>query len=340
MDMGWDRGMGAALLYVTTMTTFAWGQAASPDAPQAQAPVQTQAQAPAQPGAPAQLPPMPAPDPANFTASTPARETINDFLKQSWGYNANRIWQVQAIQATRVPGLSRVTVLVEEKGGQQQQPSALTFLVLPDGKNLIANDEVMPFGSHPYEEYRQRLRQDAKAPSRGPANAPLLLVEFADFQCPHCKEAQPTVERLLQDFPDAHFIAQPFPLRNVHSEAEKAAEEGVCVANLGGNEAYFKFSDAIYTNQASLTPEGSAQALASAVTAAGVDPAKVKTCLGQPETKAAVDASLKLGESIGVNATPTLHVNGRALPSFPSIPYDTLKQIIRYQMQIDGIAAK
>jgi len=281
---------------------------------------------------------MPPPDPANFTAATPTKETINDFLKQSWGYDTNRIWQIQAIQATQVAGLSRVTVLVEEKGGQQAQPSALTFLALPDGKHLIANDEVVAFGSRPFDEYRRMLQQDAKGPSRGPANAPLLLVEFADFQCPHCKEAQPTVERLLKDFPEARYVAQPFPLRNVHSEAEKAAEAGVCVAKVGGNDAYFKFSDAIYTNQASLTPEASGQALLAAVAAAGADAAKVKACLGQPSTKEAVDASLKLGESIGVNATPTLYVNGRALPSFAGVPYDTLKQIIRYQMQIDTAA--
>ena len=58
-------------------------------------------------------------------------------------------------------------------------------------------------------------------------------------------------------------------------------------------------------------------------------------CTGQPTTKAAVDASLQLGTELGVNSTPTLFINGRSLP-FAGIPYDTLKQIITYQMQIDG----
>lgn len=336
MVMRWDRCLATMVLSATAMVTCLRAQEASPEAPQAQAP--------AQPAAPAKLEPMPPPDPANFTASTPTKPTVNEFLKQNWGHDPNRIWQVQGIQATRVPGLSRVTVLVEEKGGQQARPSALSFLTLPDGKNLITADDqgmqVMPFGARPFEEFRQQLKQEAKGPSRGPANAQLLLVEFADFECPHCKEAQPTVERLMKDFPEARFIAQQFPLRTIHSEAEKASEEGVCVAKLGGNEAYFKFSDAIYANQASLTPQASSQALLAAVTAAGVDPEKVKSCVAQPSTKAAVDDSLKLGEAIGVNATPTLYVNGRALPSFPSIPYDTLTQIIRYQMQIDGATGK
>ncbi len=328
-----SAAVATAIISLCATATFALGQAAVP-APQAPAPAPQTATAPS--GPIGQLQPLPPPNPANFTASTPTKDTVDEFLKQSWGYDPNRIWQVQAIQTTPAAGVSRVTVLVEEKGGQQQQPSALTFLTLPDGKHLVTNDDVVPFGAHPFEENRRLLQQDAKGPARGPANASLLLVEFADFQCPHCKEAQPIVERLEKDFPGARYIAQPFPLRSVHSEAEKAAEQGVCVAKLGGNDAYFKYSDAVYADQASLTPEGSTQALQAAVMAAGVDAAKVKACAVEPATKDAIDASLKLGEQVGVNSTPTLFVNGRSLPGFSSIPYDTLQNIIRYQMQIDG----
>jgi protein-disulfide isomerase len=332
-------GLKATLLCVTSMVTIAaLGQANPPEAPDASAaqsaPAQStgQSAAPGQPAAPAQLQPMPPPDPANFTAATPTKETVQAFLRASWGYDTNRIFQVQGIQPTQVQGISRVIVLVEEKGTQQAQPSVLTFLTLQDGQHLIANDEILPFGEHPFENYRNILQRDAKGPSRGPASSPLLLVEFADFECPHCKEAQPTVERLLKDYPQARFVSEIFPLRNIHSEAEKAAEHGVCVAKIGGNEAFFKYSDAVYANQAQLTPQDSAQALASAVTASGVDQAKVKACVAEPSTKAAVDATLHVGEEVGVNSTPTLFVNGRALP-LAGIPYDQLKLIIDYDMQ-------
>jgi protein-disulfide isomerase len=332
-------GLKATLLCVTSMVTIAaLGQANPPEAPDASAGQNAPAQSPgqsAQPAAPVQLQPMPPPDPANFTAAAPTKETVQAFLRASCGYDANRIFQVQAIQPTQVQGISRVTVLVEEKGTQQAQPSMLTFLTLADGQHLIANEEILPFGEHPFENYRNILQRDAKGPSRGPANAPLLLVEFADFECPHCKEAQPTVERLLKDYPQARFVSEIFPLRNIHSEAEKAAEQGVCVAKIGGNEAFFKYSDAVYANQAQLTPQDSAQALASAVTASGVDQAKVKACVAEPSTKAAVDASLHVGEEVGVNSTPTLFVNGRALP-LAGIPYDQLKLIIDYDMQQGG----
>jgi protein-disulfide isomerase len=322
--------MIAGLLSVTFIVTIpAFSQANPPEAPTAQSGAPPQSPSPS--AAPAQLQPMPPPDPANFTAATPAKETVAAFLRASWGYDENRIAQVQAIQPTQVQGISRVTVLVEEKGSQQTQPSVLSFLVLPDGKHLITNDEILPFGARPFDNYREILERDAKGPSRGPANAPLQLVEFSDFQCPHCKEAQPTVDRLLKDYPQAHFVSQVFPLRNIHSEAEKAAENGVCVAKIGGDDAFFKYTDAVYANQAQLTPEGSAQALASAVKAAGVDEAKVTACVAEPSTKAAVDASLKVGDEVGVNQTPTLFVNGRMLP-LGGFPYDQLKKIIDYDL--------
>lgn len=327
MRMRVRGGCGIALLCVTALATMrATGQNATPDAPAAQnAPL----------AAPAEPQPMPPPDPANFTASSPTKETVNDFLKASWGYDPNRIWQVQAIQTTPVQGLSKVTVLVEEKGSQQQQPSALVFLTLSDGKHLIANDEVLPFGPRPFDANDAVLERQANGPSRGSAKSPLLLVEFADFECPHCKEVQPTVDRLLKDYPQARFVSEPFPLRGVHSEAEKAAETGVCVAKIGGNDAFFKYSDAVYANQASLTPQGSTAALQAAVVAAGVDQAKVQACVSQPSTKAAVDESIKLGTELGVNSTPTLFVNGRNLP-FGGVPYETLKQIIDYDLKTAG----
>ena len=329
MTMRVRNGSLGALLAVTSMVAIsAFAQANPPDAPAAQSGTPAQS---APPAAPAPLQPMPPPDPANFTAAAPTKETVEAFLRASWGYDENRIFQVQAIQTTQVQGLSRVTVLVEEKGSQQTQPSALAFLTLPDGKHLVTNDEVLPFGAHPFENYRTILQQGAKGPSRGPANAPLQLVEFSDFQCPHCKEAQPTVERLLKEYPQAHFVAQPFPLRHVHSEAEKAAETGVCVAKIGGDDAFFKYTDAIYANQDKLTPEGSVEALAFAAKTAGVDDAKVKACVADPSTKAAVDASLQLGEQVGVNQTPMLSVNGRLLP-LGGFPYDQLKKIIDYDL--------
>ncbi len=326
--------LGACIALTSAQESIAHAQSAPATAPDAPA---AAPDAPAaQPGAAAPLPPMPPVDPANFTATSPTKETVDAFFKQSWGYDPNRIWQVQAIQKTQVQGVSRVVVVVEEKGAaQQQQPSSLSFFVLPDGKHLIT-DELLPFGAHPFEDYRHTLQQGANGPSKGASSKDLEFVEFADFQCPHCKDAQPTVERLLSDFPNAHYVYENFPLSQIHPEAMKSSEYSVCVAKLGDNDAFFKFSSALYGNQAGLTPEGSAETLKNAVTAAGQDPAKIAACASTPEARSTVEAQRQLGIDVGVNSTPTIFINGRALP-FAGIPYDTLKQIIRYQAQLDGV---
>lgn len=287
-------------------------------------------------GAPAN--PFPKVDPKNFTADKPTVETVNEFLRQQWGYDTNRIWQVAAILKTPVEGISKVVVQAAEKGAQQPQVAVLQFFALPDGKHIIS-DDVLPFGAHPFEENRAILLQRANGPSRGAASKDLLIVEFADFQCPHCKDAQANMDKLVQDFPNAHFVYENFPLMQIHSEAFKASAYSVCAAKLGGNDAFYKFAAAAFDGQAGLTPEGSELTLKGAASKAGLDPAKVAACAATPETKATVDASVKLAQDLNVNQTPYLFVNGRGVP-IGNAPYDVLKEIINFQMKEDGSAPK
>jgi protein-disulfide isomerase len=192
----------------------------------------------------------------------------------------------------------------------------------------------MPFGARPFDSTRKVLQASANGPSRGAASKELLFVEFADFQCPHCKEAQPTIQKLLADFPNAHYVFENLPLTSIHPEAYKAAAYGVCVAKLGGNDAFFKYADALFANQASLTPEAAATTLNDAATKAGVDAAKATACSDSAEAKGLVDASLHLAQDLNVNETPWLFINGRGLP-LNSVPYETLKKIVEFQVQSD-----
>ncbi|HEY0785569.1 MAG TPA: thioredoxin domain-containing protein [Acidobacteriaceae bacterium] len=286
----------------------------------------------ATPAAPPAAPAFPQQDPRNFTAATPTRDTVEAFLRQTWGYDADRVWQVQAIQKTSAPGVSKVTVMVAQKSNPQQTGS-LVFWTTPDGNNLIAND-VLPFGAHPFDTRRQLLQAAATGPARGAKTKTMLLVEFADFECPHCKEVQPTIAKLLLDFPQARFVYENFPLVSIHSEAYKASAYSVCVAKLNGNEAFFRFSDALFADQAQLTPEASTQALKDAATKAGADPSKVAACSTSPEAKTAVDGSVKLAQDLDINETPYLFVNGRGIP-IGGLAYEQLKQIVAYQFSQD-----
>jgi protein-disulfide isomerase len=280
---------------------------------------------------------FPKADPANFTASTPTKEAINAFLQTTWGYDQNRIWQVQAITKTQAEGISKVVILIGDKTGKQK-PGALQFFALPDGKHIIAGDEIIPFGERPYASYRAQLQQSADGPYRGSASKDLELVEFADFQCPHCKEAQANMDKLATDFPKARIVFQNYPLAQIHPASVTAATYGVCVTKLGGSSAFFQYAAAVFDGQEGLaSPDGATLTLNSAVTKAGLDPAKVAACAATPEVGAQVEASVKLAQGLNINQTPTLMINGRQVP-IGGLAYDTIKQIVEYQAKLDGVA--
>jgi protein-disulfide isomerase len=322
-------------LYVLALAAPAvWAQNAP--VPQAPAPQASGPVAAPETAAPVTFPPV---DPANFTATTPTKQTVEDFLHAFWGYDSSRMWQVQAILPTQAAGVSRVLVLVKATAPQpkdKDQIAQLSFFTLPDGKWLVA-DQLLPFGSKPFQNYREILQTGATGPSKGAASKDLEFVEFSDFECPHCKDAQPVLAKLQADYPSAHFVHQDFPLVQIHPEALKAALHGYCVSKAGGNEAFFKYSDAVFAQQAGLTPATADETLRDAETKAGQDPSKIAACAATPEAKAAVDASRALGEKVGVNQTPTLFVNGRALP-LGGIPYEMLQKIIEFQAKLDGIS--
>ncbi len=315
---------GAAAV-VFAASTFAYSQAAAP-APQAQ-PVAPAPQL-------ANLNPFPPPNPKLFTSDLVTMDTVNAFLKQLWGYDPNRIWQVAAIQKTQAPGVTQVVVYVATKG-TNQKTTGTQFFVTPDGKHAIA-DGVIPFGATPFADARQMLLAHADGASRGAAGKDLFMVEFSDLQCPHCKEAQPIMDKIAQDFPNAHIVYQSFPLVDIHPAAFKAAAYGYCVEKKS-NDAFFKYAQAVFDTQDALTPDKTDATLNDAVTKAGQNPTEIAQCAATAATKASVDASIKLAQDLAVNSTPTLFVNGRSLP-ITNIPYETLKEIINFQALQDGVS--
>ncbi len=279
--------------------------------------------------------PFPAANPKYFTAASPTVDTVNAFLKALWGYDANRIWRVEAIQTTGAPGVSKVVVFVSDKSPNAKVQTT-AFFVTPDGNHAIAGDGVIPFGATPFAATRKILEARADGAARGAASKDLLLVEFADLECPHCKEAQATMGQLLKDFPNARMVFQSFPLVQIHPFAFKAAAYGYCIQQQK-NDAFFTFASAVFDTQAALTAETGDATLKNAVTKAGLDPAAVDTCAATQATKDQVNASIKLAEEVGVNQTPMLAVNGHMLP-ITSVPYETLKQIVAYQAELDGVS--
>src|SRR5262249_49846516 len=168
----------------------------------------------------------------------PSEEQINTFLKQQVGWIPQTTWKITSIKPSKAEGLSEITVLISEPQGQGTQ----TIFVTADGKHAVLGD-IVPF-PRPFDDTKQTLAKKTTGPSRGPSESPVSIVEFSDLQCPHCKEAAPTVEKLLNEKPNVHFVFQNFPLP-IHNWAQKGAAYADCVAKFS-NEAFWKFISSVY----------------------------------------------------------------------------------------------
>ena len=317
------------LLSLVLATLFPMSGLAQSEPPSAPAPQAAPSAPVAAPSAEPQFPPV---SEANFTSPTPTPAAVNAFLKATWGYDPNRVWEVYAVQKTAAEGISKVQVRVAEK--PNPQIGNFSFLVTADGKHLIAQDQILDFGPQPYANIYRILQQRASGPSLGVAGKQFELVELADFQCPHCKEAEPVVQQLLKDFPQAHYVFESFPLVDIHPLAFKAAAYGACVFQQGSSDAFFKYADSIFAGQSALSGQEADTALRNSVVAAGLDADKIGTCSDSAEAGNAVHASMQLGMDLNVDQTPWLFVDGRGLPML-EVPYDQLKKIIEWQFAND-----
>lgn len=252
----------------------------------------------------------------------PSEDEVNGFMHATFGYDAQLTWKIVSIKPSAAEGLAEVTVQISSPEGQGGQ----RFFVTVDGKHAVTGD-IIPFGAHPFEHARVELQKKASGPAKGPATAPVEIVEFSDLQCPHCKEANPTVEKLLSENPNIHFVYQNFPLP-MHNWAEKAAEYDDCVGR-ASNEAFWKFVDGVFAAQDQITAENADEKLTGIADQAGVKGSEMAACAAQPETQARVQASEELGKSLDVNSTPTLFVNGRSV-GVSENDYDALKKLVDF----------
>lgn len=306
-------------------------------APPQVSPATADAQQAAQPQAPtphaAPVNPFPPVNPKNFTTDSPTTAVVSDFLKTVWGYNDNLSWSVQGIQKTVAPGVVRVVVFVANKT-QPGKVSRNEFFITPDGKHAIA-DAVIDFGSKPYADRRQMLQEQANGPAEGAASKDFLMVEFADLLNGQSKEVHDTVSKLEKEFPQARVVFENLPADG-NPYALRAAAEGVCVRKAKGDAAFFTYAQAVFNKEQGLTAATLELVLSDAVTAAGGDPKSVATCADSQAAKDDVKASIALGAAAGVDQSAVFVVNGRVLPA-ASVPFETLKRVVAYQAQLDGI---
>ena len=173
------------------------------------------------------------------------------------------------------------------------------------------------------EPPRHAVEALSEDPARGPAGAPVELIEFSDFDCPYCRRATDTVARLMEQFEgQIRFVYKDYPLPS-HPNAFKAAEAGNCAHEQG---LFWELHDTMFASQGSLDVD----ALKGYAGDLGLDPDTFNECLDSGRHAATVDRDMRIGMSYGVSSTPTLFLNGRAV--LGAAPYGTFVEIIREEL--------
>ncbi len=257
-------------------------------------------------------------------AKLPDSATVLSFYNRMFGFQPNLNFKVADIRWSDVPGIAEVTAIANTPEGQQ----VAKLYVTADGKHAISG-EMIPFGADPYAENRTKLKQ-AFGPTRGSATPEVTIVEFADLECPACKAAQPIVDRLLNDEPNARLIFQSFPLAQLHPWAMEAASYLDCIYRTD-NQAAVTFLQTIYEHQGEITKENATEKLKEYTQQVKMDPAKVAACAATPATRERIQKGIDLGHALQVTGTPTLFINGRPVGNVGGVPYDTLKSLVEFE---------
>src|SRR5215467_9871209 len=188
------------------------------------------------------LPQAPAPK-SNAAVKSPTKEQVEVALKRTLGYDPGVSWVIYDIRPSSIPGVSDVLVSLNK-----QEPMHIFWNA--DTQNAVIG-QMLPFGPDPFAAVRTKLKA-ADGPALGSQTSAILMVEFSDLECPHCKAAQPIAEKLAAEFPQARYIFQQFPLpASMHPWAMQAAQYSDCVAHLNPS-LFWKYIDSIFENQAGI----------------------------------------------------------------------------------------
>ena len=229
---------------------------------------------------------------------------ISAFLRNLYGWGPQYDLKLGTFKDAADPAFYEVPITLTYQG----QSETGTIFASKDGKYVLRG-EMFNTSEDPFAVNRAALSLE-NSPSLGPANAKVTLVEFSDFQCPHCRLAYQALKALLPKFPQVRVVYKNFPLENIHPWAMMAAVGSRC-AYQNSNAAFWKMYDSIFDQQDVISAENVYDKLTDFAGAAGISADAFHTCLNDPASKQAIDADLQLGEKLDINSTPTIFINGR-----------------------------
>jgi protein-disulfide isomerase len=259
---------------------------------------------------------------AASSGQLPIQKTVEAYLRNLYAFGADTAVKVAAPKDIGVEGLQEVDI--EVKIGENQQTGKV--YVTKDGKYMFRG-ELSELAKDPLAANRAQL-ETKDSPSLGPANAPVTLVEFSDFECPVCRSLHDALRGLLPNYPQMRVVFKDYPLEQIHPWARTAALAGRC-AYQQAPAAFWKMYDLIYDSQDVISAENAWSKMTDFAGQSGLNADAFKACMASPEAGAAVDASRANGVLLEVGSTPTMFINGRRIVGADA---HTLEQYIKYEL--------
>lgn len=235
-------------------------------------------------------------------------------------------------QPAPVPGFYEVKIHASQGNASQDE----TFYVSADGKKMMRGD-FFDLAQNPFKDNLDKIKTEFQ-PSIGTPGAPVVLVEFSDFECPFCREeAKVLRENLIQTYPkEVRLYYMNFPLESLHPWAKAAAMASRCIFHQNAG-AFWDYHDWIFDHQDEITPDNLKSKILDAMKGKdGIDSAQLSSCIDSKTTEQEVQATRDLGHSLDVNSTPTLFINGRRMSG--TIRWEDLKRVIDYEIDYQKTA--
>jgi protein-disulfide isomerase len=244
--------------------------------------------------------PLPNPGPATIESR------VEQYLRNVYAWGPAFDVKIGTIAPSPIPDLLAVPVTITMSG---QSDNAIVYVT--KSGNFIIRGEVADMSVDPTAEIRSKLNI-GHSPSIGPERAKVTLIEFADFECPSCRE----LDRILRDFlsthPDVRLVYKHFPLTEIHPWAMTAAVAGECTYEQDP-AAFWKMHDAIFDAQDVISPSNVWDKLMDLASQRGLNMDTFRTCMASPEAAHQVEETMEEGRAVNITATPTTFVNGRRL---------------------------
>ena len=212
------------------------------------------------------------------------------------------------------------------------QASEVELYLSPDRRFLTR--DLADTHLDPLEEEAKKAKQlltgltEGRFASRGPADAPVTIVVFSDFQCPFCKDSAALLNQVVASEGDkVRLVFRHLPLTSIHPWARPAAEAAAC-AQLQGDEAFWGLHDLIFENQRLFTAANARAKLSElARTVPALDAEKFQRCVAGGAAAAVVSHDTRFAATHNIAATPTIFVNGKRTPALRSA--EQLRALVR-----------